>query len=85
MVEPSAGQYVFLILKRMIMNDDGRLKALKYIYNEGSGYMSELMDKVGRDYANELVAVGFVICGYNPKAKTWRISEMAREFYLEIC
>lgn len=67
------------------MNDDGRLKALKYIYCEGSGYMNELMDNVGIDYANELVAVGFVICGFNPQAKTWRISEMAKEFYQEIC
>ena len=67
------------------MNDNGRLKALTYIYNEKNGYMSELMEQVGKDYAEELIAVGFVICGYNPQVKTWRISEMAKEFYLEIC
>jgi len=66
------------------MNDDGRLNALKYIYNEGNGYMSELMEQVGENYAEELIAVGFVICGYNPQVKTWRISEMAKEFYQEI-
>lgn len=67
------------------MNNEGRLKALEYIYRENNGYMESLRKNVQECYVEELISAGFVICGYTSKSKTWKISQLGKDFYNEIC
>lgn len=67
------------------MNNEGRMNALRYIYKEKSGYMDTLIKCVTKNYVEELISAGFIICGYTSQAKTWRISQLGRDFYQEIC
>ncbi len=61
-----------------------RLKALAKVNNKGNGYMNELIPEIGQKFVDEFIAVGFIICGYTLTAKTWRVSELGKEFYAEI-
>ncbi len=61
-----------------------RLNALAKVNNKGNGYMNELIPEIGQKFVDEFIAVGFIICGYTLTAKTWRVSELGKEFYAEI-
>ncbi len=61
-----------------------RLNALAKINDKENGYMSELITEIGQKLVDEFIAVGFIICGYTLTAKTWRVSELGKEYYAEI-
>lgn len=61
-----------------------RLAALAKVYEQRNGFMSDLVQEIGQKFVDEFIAVGFIICGYTIAAKTWRISELGKEFYTEI-
>ena len=61
--------------------DSERIAALSYIVTERFGYVRDLIAKVKQSIVEEFVSMGFVIMGYTPEDKTWRVSDFAVSFY----
>lgn len=61
--------------------DSERITALSYIVTEKFGYVRDLIVKVRQSIIDEFVSMGFVIMGYTPEDKTWRVSDFAVDFY----
>lgn len=54
--------------------------ALKFIYRKKSGTFRELNNKVDQNRIKEFISVGFIICGFTPSTKTWKISTLGKEY-----
>lgn len=67
----------------MVMNEE-RKTALKNIYNSGWGYFKDLQNSIGNEILSEFVSVGFIICGYTRKKKTWRISNLGKHYVQDL-
>lgn len=79
--------YICNYYKIVTMTDaiyDRRIEALSFINKERSGLVIELIEKISEKIFKEFLSVGFIICGYTPKAETWRISKLGEEYYSEL-
>ena len=65
----------------MVEQDKKRLMALKYIAENESGVVSELIKEIGEDYVDEFFTLGFIRSGYTRHFKTWHITEHGKEYY----
>jgi len=54
--------------------------ALKFIYRKKSGTFTELKKEVDQNRIDEFISVGFIICGYTPSTKTWKISSLGKQY-----
>lgn len=70
-------------MNRAVNNDDRR-SALAFICKEKSGFVNELIEKIGERIFKEFLSIGFIICGYTPKYKTWRISKLGENYCSEL-
>ena len=55
-------------------------KALEIVYKEERGTINDLKESITTEMVKKLISVGFIICGYTHKAKTWRISLLGKEY-----
>lgn len=55
-------------------------RALKFIYHKKSGTFTDLRKRVTKELIDSFISVGFIICGYTPSAKTWKISTLGKEY-----
>lgn len=53
-------------------------KALKFIYGEKRGTIGDLQKKISKETVDKFISVGFIICGYTPTAKTWKLSSLGK-------
>ncbi len=58
--------------------------ALDEIYSRKRGLMPDLKRIVSQEIIDKLISVGFIICGYNKEAKTWRLSSLGEEYYEDL-
>lgn len=68
-------------MNTMELMDTERIAALSYVVGEKYGYVRDLVAKVKQNIVDEFVSLGFVIMGYTPEDKTWRVSDFAVSFY----
>lgn len=54
--------------------------ALKFIYRKKSGTITELNNEVDQNRIEEFISVGFIICGFTPSTKTWKISSLGKQY-----
>lgn len=66
------------------MTDNQRLEILKFITEEKSGILSELVEKFGKEIVDEFLSIGFLKSGYNREHKTWSVTNLCSEFYYEV-
>lgn len=66
------------------MTDKQRLEILKYVTEEKSGIISELIEKFGKEIVNDFLSIGFLKSGYNREHKTWSVTNLCTEFYSEV-
>ncbi len=64
--------------------EKSRMGALRIINSLGCGYMTTLKSRVEESLIEEFISVGFIVCGYTRANKTWRISELGKNFYSEL-
>jgi hypothetical protein len=57
-----------------------RTSALTTIYRSDKGYIKDLQQSIGDELLAEFISVGFIICGYTRKSKTWRISKLGKDY-----
>lgn len=65
----------------MATYESERQKALKYIVDTQYGYVRDLIKSIGDVFTKEFISLGFVIMGYTWENKTWKVSELAKEYY----
>lgn len=61
--------------------DMERISALSYVVSKKYGYVRELVETIKQNIVDEFVSLGFVIMGYTPEDKTWRVSDFAINYY----
>lgn len=61
--------------------DMERISALSYVVSKRYGYVRELIEAIKQNIVDEFVALGFVIMGYTSEDKTWRVSDLAINYY----
>ena len=61
--------------------DKDRVDALSYVVTQQYGYVKDLLDKIQKTIVDEFVSIGFIIMGYTPEDKTWRVSSFAKTYY----
>ena len=66
------------------MSNKELLYALDYICTEECGCMNELVGKVGMECVENLLVVSLISSGYNPNERTWRVTELGKDFYEEV-
>ena len=55
--------------------------ALETIYNKKRGTIKELTESITSEMVDKFISVGFIICGYTPTDKTWKISTLGKDFF----
>ena len=61
--------------------DKERVDALSYVVSKKYGYVKDLLNQIQRTIVDEFVSLGFIIMGYTPEDKTWRVSSFAESYY----
>jgi len=65
----------------MLDCDKRRLEALKYVVENKNGFLTELKERIGQEYVEEFLSLGFIHEGYTWKKKTWKCLELAKRYY----
>ena len=68
-------------MAEMEIMDNVRVDALDYVVSTKYGYVKDLLKKVQETIVAEFVSLGFIIMGYTPEDKTWRVSSFAESYY----
>lgn len=63
-----------------------RDNAIKYMLKKEAhtGYMKDLKKAIGKDFVEEFKRVGFISTGYTTKEQTYKVTELGKEYALDL-